>query len=74
MELNFSGPPIKVRVLVNEFCDLRRPTMSYDPQHRAKVEAAYNRHDWRELNRLGATWYDRYGDHWHKFGPHFWDA
>ncbi len=74
MTLDFSGPVIEVRAKQNEFISFERPMMSYDPQARYRIEVAYNRHDWRELNRLGAVWWDRYGERWHKFGPYFWDA
>ena len=50
------------------------PTLYYPPSIADKVHAAYNRHDWRELNRLHVVWWDKYGEKWHKFGPNFWDA
>lgn len=54
--------------------DVTVRTMSYEISDSRKVRKALERKDWRELNRLGAVWYDQYGGKWHKFTPYFWDA
>jgi hypothetical protein len=50
------------------------PTLSYSPSISDKVIAAYNKKDWRALNKLQVVWWDQYDLKWCKFGPQFWDA
>lgn len=55
--------------------DIHSRTLSY-PSMRivGRGQEAYNRRDWRELNRLGVVWWDQYALRWHKFTQYFWDA
>ncbi len=73
MEFDFSDPPIVIKKKSGFGYD-GAPTMSWDPSLKPKITEAYNRRDWRELNRLCVVWWDEYGERWHKFGPYFWDV
>jgi len=73
MPFDFGEEVIQVKSGVG-FSDSRRPMMSYSPRVSESVRDAFNRHDWRELRRLNAVWWDPYADRWFKFGPTFWDA
>lgn len=56
------------------FEDGNRPMMYYPPSIFDKVAAAYNKRDWKALNRMAVVWWDPYSERWCKFGPTFWDA
>jgi hypothetical protein len=71
--LDFSGETIRVTNKSGFRYD-KLPMLSYAPVVYDRLADAYNRRDWREMNRLGARWWDPYGERWHKFGPNFWDA
>ncbi len=71
--LDFGNEVIEVKKRTG-FRYAERPMFCYPPTIYDKLANAYDRRDWRELNRLGVRWYDKYGERWHSFGPHFWDA
>ena len=58
----------------NQFNSSERPIMYYPPSISDKVAIAYNRHDWRELNRLYVRWWDPWAEQWMDFRQSFWDA